>query len=136
MESIKTWSKRAKCRFITSPDFVTGNRRGTKAAKRICTGLDENGILCPVLDLCKTYAIAHDEKGVWGGTSHTERSKLPEAFKTACREIYYLYGLLEYRQGVVARFLERKQGLLLEQTDPNDTQQVDLDANQDLASAT
>lgn len=32
---------------------------------------------CPVRDECLAYAIVHDEWGIWGGTTKTERKRVP-----------------------------------------------------------
>lgn len=101
MESITTWRSRAKCLGKDTNFFFP--EKGETARKGFCTG-------CPVIDLCKTYAEAHDEDGVWGGTSKYERDAKPrKIFILAIRDLYYREGLLEYRPGVVAEFLEMKE---------------------------
>lgn len=114
MESIKSWVKRAKCKNKLDTCFIADNTAEAAEAKRFCIG-------CPVLTLCKTYAIAHNEYGVWGGTSRYERLNNGKFFINQIREIYYYYGLLEYRVGDVADFLlqkGRQEEQLREQSDP------------------
>lgn len=36
--------------------------------------------VCPVILECLNYAIAHDEQGVWGGTTENQRALLPRTF--------------------------------------------------------
>lgn len=31
---------------------------------------------CPIIDMCKNYAIVHDEEGIWGGTTKKERDEI------------------------------------------------------------
>jgi WhiB family redox-sensing transcriptional regulator len=38
-------------------------------AKRVCNG-------CEVRDQCLAWALAHDEAGVWGGTTENERRRI------------------------------------------------------------
>lgn len=107
MESKESWSQRAKCRDSEEDFFKDGNN---KQAKRFCTG-------CTVIDLCKTYAIAHDEKGVWGGTSDRERYKLGHNFRAYVRLAFRDAGLLEHRNSL-AWLEEREEELLREHKIP------------------
>lgn len=100
MEHISEWRESAKCKD-TDTDYYFPNS-GNSKPKEFCTG-------CPVIDLCKTYAIAHDEDGIWGGTSYTERKRINAVVILTIRDLYHQEGLLEYRPGVVAEFLEQKE---------------------------
>lgn len=114
MENIQSWVKKAKCNSTTKVNFLSDKREDALEAKRFCIG-------CPVKTLCKTYAVAHDEYGVWGGTSRYERSHYGNYFVNSIRELYYYHGLLEFRIGNVALFLLRKarqEVQLREQCDP------------------
>lgn len=102
MESISSWVKRAKCNGVTDINFQGEDKDDCAEAKRFCIG-------CPVISLCKTYAIAHNEYGVWGGISRQQRLKYGEYFANQIRELYYHFGLLEYRSGYVAEFLWQKE---------------------------
>jgi hypothetical protein len=121
LEHINSWSKRAKCRDIGVEVFFSRNL--TKQGKRFCRDSQ-----CPVLYLCKTYAIVHNEYGVWGGTTRYERDSLDKDIVDIIRQLYYQEGLLEYRPiGPVADFLsechqeeiEQKQELQQGRSYPN-----------------
>lgn len=102
LESIKTWVKRAKCRDNSTIDFFSANNHEIWEVKRYCTD-------CPVLDLCNTYAVAHEERGIWGGTSYKQRRRLATIVVETIRQMYYLENLLESRPGAVEAFLEQQQ---------------------------
>jgi WhiB family redox-sensing transcriptional regulator len=60
------WMARAACRGI-DPDLFTGDRKNLEdLGKRVCA-------TCPVRQECLAWAVAHDEVGVWGNTTHEER---------------------------------------------------------------
>lgn len=101
LESISSWIKRAKCKSSVGIDFFSKDNHEVAEAKKYCTG-------CPVRDLCNTYAIAHNERGVWGATSYRQRSEMDEFVVNAIRQMYYQEGLLEYRTGDVGEFLEQQ----------------------------
>jgi hypothetical protein len=85
MEHIFSWAKRAKC---TNESVLQ-----EQLTKKYCTD-------CPVIGLCSTYAIVHDELGIWGGTGDVDRRRLhtwfPE-FVDLLIEIYRQENLLENR---------------------------------------
>lgn len=83
MESIITWSQRAKC-------VKEGVFQENIPDKKYCTG-------CLVKGLCNTYAIVHGERGIWGGTSEYERKKVDSETKNILKEAYREAGLLESR---------------------------------------
>lgn len=68
------WRAEALCAQV-DPALFYPEASGThtaRIAKRICAQ-------CPVRDLCLEYALAkpaHDDHGVWGGTTERERRKI------------------------------------------------------------
>lgn len=126
MESKACWEKKAACKGQSTevyfPDENTGNK-----SKKSCT-------VCPVKGLCMTYAVAHEEVGIWGGTFRNERRRLDKEFVLAIREAYYQAGLLEYRPGLVEQFLRQKGELLPELSYPNDDLAEYEDSTSDLYS--
>lgn len=82
-----SWMKQGVCSsvdpelFFPTMSYTGGKDNGGKvaAAKKICNGDPERGVpACPVLGLCRDYAVLHPEEmdGVWGGTSKLERMEL------------------------------------------------------------
>lgn len=125
MERRSEWEKRAICLGKNTNWFFPDN--GHDAYKKTCTS-------CPVISQCKSYAIAHDEVGIWGGTSSTERRNMPSALKLAIRGLYFEAGLLEFRPGLVESYIKYRVQLQLEQNVPTDGLVPDLDPTQDLVS--
>ncbi|SRR6266498_22347 len=82
MESIFKWAKRAKCR--------NEGILQEKLSKKYCTD-------CPVIGLCSTYAIVHNEEGIWGGMSEKDRKCLSPDFVSILTNQYQKEGLLENR---------------------------------------
>lgn len=69
------WRDRALC-AQTDPDaFVPDKGGSTVQAKKICG-------TCPVRQQCLDYALANNERGIWGGTSDTERAKMRNGNQT------------------------------------------------------
>lgn len=101
MEPKNVWEKKALCRGLFTEQFFP---EGPDVYKKTCTD-------CPVIRQCKSYAIAHEEIGIWGGTSRNERNRLPTELKDAIRNVYYEAGLLEYRPGVVETYVRQRQSL-------------------------
>lgn len=124
MERRSDWEKRALCLGKNTDWFFP---QGHDAYKKTCTN-------CPVINQCKSYAIAHDEVGIWGGTSYGERKRLPSSLKSAIRDLYYEAGLLEFRPGLVEFYIASREQSQPEQTGPTDGSAPDQDAIQDLAS--
>lgn len=79
IERKSTWQLRALCRGLDMPKNIG-----------FCKG-------CPVIDPCRSYAIAHDEFGIWGGTSRNQRLKLDPMYTNLIRQLYLEAGLLEWR---------------------------------------
>lgn len=104
MESIYSWAKRSKCR---NEGVLQEN-----LTKKYCTD-------CPVKGLCNTYAIVHNEVGIWGGTSETDRRKLDSVFVDLLTQEYRKEGLLENRSIDPLEFLGHEVALRLVQTYPN-----------------
>ena len=57
---------------MSSSDVYQQNQ----AAKRVCQG-------CPFFDTCRTYALAHERYGVWGGTTGNERVGMRKTLRLA-----------------------------------------------------
>lgn len=63
------WMEAALC-AQTDPELFFPELGGsTREAKSICAQ-------CPVLARCRAYALEHQERGVWGGTSDRDRARL------------------------------------------------------------
>lgn len=107
LEKKSSWQVRAACRGTVSPDEFFSE---VAISKETCRK-------CPVIELCKLYAIAHEEYGIWGGTSRYERQKLGKVYRDAIRQIYLDAGLLEWRPWT-EEFLVQKVVPLQEQSDP------------------
>jgi hypothetical protein len=119
MESINSWRFKGAC-YGFNVNFFFPHSQKASESKKFCTD-------CPVKSLCKTYAVSHDEYGIWGGTTRHERERYNPKFIEIIREMYYQAGLLEYRSSEPVReFLKRKQELQQEQ------QQVRIAAQQEL----
>lgn len=71
------WRLSAACRGH-NPDIwhpEKGDTRTAAIAHAICN-------TCPVIDPCRTHAIEHRERGIWGGTSERQRKTIrSEAFR-------------------------------------------------------
>jgi hypothetical protein len=103
MESIFTWSKRAKCRNEgVFQEHLT---------KKYCTD-------CPVKGLCNTYAIVHSEWGIWGGTNEKDRKDLSSIVTDLLKDQYQKAGLLENREVDVLGFQGQLGALQLVHDDP------------------
>lgn len=100
IERKASWQLRGLCRGTDNPNAYFSSK--VADSKKSCKG-------CPVMDLCKTYAIAHAEYGIWGGTSRYERQRLPEIYRDLIRNLYYDQGLLEYRPWL-QEWLEQREG--------------------------
>ena len=63
------WQELALSREVSAPELFfphQGETQAARAAKRVCGN-------CEVTNECLRYALAHDEQGVWGGTTESER---------------------------------------------------------------
>lgn len=98
MERKAQWEKRAIC-LGRDPELFFPVR--VNLYEKTCIG-------CPVINQCKSYAIVHDEEGIWGGTTYRQRKALGELLAETLRGLYYDAGLLEYRPGPVAEFIQRR----------------------------
>ena len=63
------WVQQRACSVEVLPLFFSLDLGEEKKAKRICQ-------FCPVKEPCLEFALKHDEKGVWGGTSDRERNRI------------------------------------------------------------
>lgn len=64
--------------FFPLSETTPTTRRQIDEAKAVCQG-------CPVLESCRSYALAHGPEGIWGGTTESERRAL-RATKTEADE--------------------------------------------------
>ncbi len=113
--SKQTWELDAKCNganwySFTSDDIVTQRKQRTA-----CIG-------CPVRVQCRLYAVVHEEHGVWGGTTTSERANIPAEAKNLLRYLFLQAGLLERNPHPVLleEFAERHALQLPGQNVPND----------------
>lgn len=60
------WSRQAECKG-RGDLFLRTNKNREQEWKRICAS-------CPVLEMCRDYALLHEGSGNWGGMSRSERS--------------------------------------------------------------
>lgn len=91
MESYNTWVRRARCRNENADADMFFPDKSIAKGRRFCAE-------CPVKVQCKTYAIVHDEYGIWGGTTRYEREQLDLETVELLKELYQSHGLLENRQ--------------------------------------
>lgn len=64
-----TWMERAGCRGVDLDVFYPEARSDNAEAKAICA-------TCCVRDACLEHAIVHNELGIWGGRSESERRRI------------------------------------------------------------
>ena len=55
--------------FYINLPYTSEERAKEKQAKQRC-------LICPHIDECRDYAMAHEDHGIWGGTSEKERAAL------------------------------------------------------------
>lgn len=71
--TFRQWADRGSCKGLTHKEVVTyffplkTSSIEILKAKEICA-------VCPVLEECREYALAHSDHGVWGGMSERERN--------------------------------------------------------------
>lgn len=118
MEHINSWSKRAKCRNegVLSEHLT----------KKYCTD-------CPVISLCSTYAVVHNEVGIWGGTTYHQRRSIDSTIVDILTQAYYEAGLLEERPQTQS-ILEQPAALRQGQISPNASIDLLMDPNEAQAS--
>ena len=68
----QSWRLRSACRGMDPELFFPSPGGDNSATKAIC-------LTCPVRLQCLDHAIVHNEPGIWGGTSHSERRSLRRA---------------------------------------------------------
>jgi WhiB family redox-sensing transcriptional regulator len=92
MSVLTAWSDRAACRSEDPDLFFTDDDLGGWVGRALCAEVDgelwfpETGgssasaksicVRCEVREPCLAYALEHNEKGIWGGLSERERSRL------------------------------------------------------------
>lgn len=69
------WMESANCENADPELFFTQETDigAVEEAKQICSG-------CAVEDQCRDWAIRYKEKGVWGGTTLTQRKRLKKQY--------------------------------------------------------
>lgn len=60
------WMTESLCSQTDPEVFFPEKGGANRTAKAICAA-------CPVFDLCRDYALTHDEYGVWAGMSEHDR---------------------------------------------------------------
>lgn len=81
----RVWQDEGLCAYVEPEikklfqNFPEGRPLKEDTRKKICRE-------CPVIMECLSYAIVHDEYGVWGGTSKGERKKVSQKIKKALKE--------------------------------------------------
>lgn len=89
------WSKYSACVGEPSSIFFPekrGRPRKIPAYAAICS-------TCPVMNECLNYALVHDEKGVWGNSTESQRNRLKKyypQFVNDLKEQARLEGWLEH----------------------------------------
>lgn len=63
------WMADALCAQTDPEVFFPELGGSAREAKKVCAQ-------CPVLARCRSYALEHQEKGIWGGTSDRDRALL------------------------------------------------------------
>jgi len=105
LSHINMWSKEAKCKDKIDDDTFFGPTRSHNAnGKKFCTGLID-GIECPVLNQCRTYALVHNLEGVWGGTSYQDRENFGPIIRDFLIFVYQELGLYDHFLLLVATSL-------------------------------
>lgn len=80
-KSRNEWSLEGLCQRVDPEEFF--QTKQSKVQMRICEE-------CPVFELCRDYAMLHEDYGVWGGTTDRQRKKFrktPEFEKLAYKAI-------------------------------------------------
>lgn len=66
---VPTWYDDALCAQVDPAIFYPEDGGTTRPAKVVCAA-------CPVLNLCRAYALEQDELwGIWGGLTESDRKK-------------------------------------------------------------
>ncbi|MDQ3756508.1 MAG: WhiB family transcriptional regulator [Actinomycetota bacterium] len=60
------------CREYPEVEFFPEQGGDARPAKTVCGR-------CVVRDECLAWAVEHDERGVWGGTTRLERARMAKA---------------------------------------------------------
>ena len=75
----REWMSDAACRDVDTNIFYVGVE-GTKAERAIAEqALDLANLICAACEVrseCLEYALAHQEMGVWSGTTDRERKRI------------------------------------------------------------
>lgn len=69
---VPAWHTEAACAGQDTDDFYPerdGAMAAIHAARAVCAG-------CPVAEPCLAWALAHDEPGIWAGTTANDRQRI------------------------------------------------------------
>ena len=72
------WRRLAACRDTPDPDLffpVNRTHAAARPAKALCRP-------CPVIAECRSWAVANEAYGVWGGLDEHERARLRRRLRT------------------------------------------------------
>ena len=98
MDDDYRWA-RAACRSLSSEESTriffprSGRPRTDPPYKKICAA-------CPIVNFCMSYAIVHDEVGIWGGLTQKDRANLPVIVRERLIEEAKLQGWFEDRLSI------------------------------------
>lgn len=67
------WAQQAACKSSTWERAFADQFFSEGPARTAITSLCRQ---CPVRDTCLEWALTHDEKGVWAGTSEAQRQRM------------------------------------------------------------
>jgi len=65
----RTWAKRAACLERPNLDWFSRAERMKSACRAVCEG-------CVVRSECLSFAIEHDELGIWAGFDRQQRRRM------------------------------------------------------------
>jgi WhiB family redox-sensing transcriptional regulator len=66
------WQSNGLCRQVDTDMFFPSSGESAAYARRVCAA-------CEVRRECLEYALAHDERGVWGATTYNQRQAILRA---------------------------------------------------------
>lgn len=99
------WEKESNCHDACVDEFFPDSENGSYKTiiRKYCRDSHGNA-KCPVLDECLSYALVHDERGIWGGTTEGQRKReFNVLFVGILKTRYREAGLLESRGWVEPR---------------------------------
>ena len=69
------WQENAACKNMDPNLFMSSKAIDISAARAVCLG-------CIVIRECLSYALANDEKGIWGGSTEKQRRRIKRSGST------------------------------------------------------